>query len=102
MSKQNKSDGEAAHGGYRAGFAVLVEEANGVVRGLDVFGGFFSEGHLVLMGEIRVPFQPEWVHPLGTTVLEGRTLPAPADTDTSPTSTGTCAPATKPFPPAST
>jgi SAM-dependent methyltransferase len=64
-----------------AGFAVLVEEANGVVRGLDVFGGFFSEGHLVLMGEIRVPFQEDWVRPLGTTVLEGRTLPAPADTD---------------------
>ena len=73
--------------GYRvrrysgAGIAVLVEEDGGVVRGLDVFGGFFSEGHLVLMGEIRVPFRPEWVHPLGTTELEGRTFPAPADTD---------------------
>ena len=73
--------------GYRvrrysgAGFAVLVEEANGVVRGLDVFGGFFSEGHLVVLGEIRVPFEPEWVHPLGTTELEGRRFPAPADTD---------------------
>ena len=52
-----------------------------MVRGLDVFGGFFSEGHLVLMGEIRVPFEQEWVRPLGTTELEGRTFPAPADTD---------------------
>ena len=64
-----------------AGFAVLVEEDGGVVRGLDVFGGFFSEGHLVLMGEIRVPFAEEWVRPLGTTLLEGRRFPAPADTD---------------------
>jgi SAM-dependent methyltransferase len=63
------------------GFAVLVEEEGGVVRGLDVFGGFFSDGHLHLMGEIRVPFREEWVRPLGTTTLEGRTFPAPADTD---------------------
>lgn len=28
MSKQNKSDGAAAHGGYRAGFAVLVGRPN--------------------------------------------------------------------------
>jgi len=28
VSKQNKSDGEAAHGGYRAGFSVLVGRPN--------------------------------------------------------------------------
>jgi SAM-dependent methyltransferase len=33
------------------------------------------------MGEIRTPFLREWVFPLGTVTLEGRELPAPADTD---------------------
>lgn len=62
-------------------FKVEVEEGDGVVRGLDVFGGFLMDGHLHLMGEIREPFRPEWIFPLGTTVLEGRTFPAPADAD---------------------
>ncbi len=71
--------------GYRirrysgAGFAVLVTEADGSIRGLDVFGGFFTDGYLVVLGEIRLPFREEWIFPLGTTELEGRTLPAPAD-----------------------
>ncbi len=65
-----------------AAFKVDVAEADGSVRGLDVFGGFLTEdSHLVLMGEIRTPFRREWIFPLGTTTLEGRTLPAPADTD---------------------
>ncbi|KRF13984.1 hypothetical protein ASG90_14385 [Nocardioides sp. Soil797] len=65
-----------------AAFKVDVLEADGSKRGLDVFGGFLSDdGHLILMGEIRTPFRPEWIHPLGETTLEGRTLPAPADTD---------------------
>ena len=38
-------------------------------------------GHLYLMGEIRTPFKREWIFPLGTTTLEGRELPAPANTD---------------------
>jgi SAM-dependent methyltransferase len=73
--------------GYRisrysgAAFKVDVIEADGSVRGLDVFGGFLHDGNLVLMGEIRTPFEREWIFPLGTTTLEGRTLPAPADTD---------------------
>lgn len=62
-------------------FKVDVVEGDGSVRGLDVFGGFLSNGHLVLMGEIHTPFEREWIFPLGTTTLEGRTLPAPADTD---------------------
>ncbi|MGN6129856.1 MAG: hypothetical protein ACTHOK_05895, partial [Nocardioidaceae bacterium] len=63
-------------------FKVDVVEADGSIRGLDVFGGFLSEdGYLYLMGEIRTPFQRDWIFPLGTTVLEGRELPAPADTD---------------------
>jgi hypothetical protein len=64
-----------------AAFKVDVVEADGSVRGLDVFGGFLHGGDLVLMGEIRTPFRREWIFPLGTTTLEGRTLPAPADTD---------------------
>lgn len=73
--------------GYRvtrysgAGFQVLVEESDGGRRGLDVFGGYFDDGMLVLLGEVRVPFEREWVFPLGTTTLEGRELPAPAQPD---------------------
>lgn len=64
-----------------AAFKVEVAEADGSIRGLDVFGGFLAFGHLHLMGEIRTPFKPEWIFPLGTTTLEGRELPAPANTD---------------------
>jgi SAM-dependent methyltransferase len=73
--------------GYRitrysgAAFKVDVVETDGSVRGLDVFGGFLAGGMLHLMGEIRTPFEREWVFPLGTTTLEGRELPAPANTD---------------------
>ena len=64
-----------------AAFKVDVVEADGSHRGLDVFGGFLADGHLHLMGEIRTPFERKWIFPLGTTTLEGRELPAPADTD---------------------
>jgi hypothetical protein len=68
-----------------ASFKVEVLEADGFARGLDVFGGFFTpwpghdEDRLYLMGEIREPFRREWIFPLGTCTLEGRTLPAPAE-----------------------
>ncbi len=62
-------------------FKVDVEEADGTIRGLDVFGGFLMDGNLHLMGEIREPFEESWIYPLGTTTLEGRTFPAPADPD---------------------
>jgi SAM-dependent methyltransferase len=62
-------------------FKVDVVESDGVVRGLDVFGGFMRDGYLHLMGEIRTPFRREWVTPLGTATLEGRPFPVPADTD---------------------
>ena len=64
-----------------AAFKVDVLEGDGSVRGLDVFGGFLADGHLNLMGEIRTPFERDWIFPLGTCVLEGRELPAPANTD---------------------
>lgn len=62
-------------------FKVDVREADGSVRGLDVFGGFVMSGYLYLMGEIRTPFQREWIYPLGTATLESHTFPVPADTD---------------------
>ena len=48
------------------------------MRGLDVFGGYFLDGRLYLMGEIGTPFEEDWIFPLGTCTLAGRTLPAPA------------------------
>lgn len=62
-------------------FKVDVEEADGTIRGLDVFGGFLMAGRLYLMGEIGDPFEESWILPLGTTTLEGRPFPAPADPD---------------------
>jgi SAM-dependent methyltransferase len=73
--------------GYRisrysgAAFKVEVIEADGSARGLDVFGGFLADGRLHLMGEISTPFRREWIYPISTTTLEGRELPAPANTD---------------------
>ena len=52
-----------------------------MVRGLDVFGGFLMDGQLHLMGEVRTPATESAIFPLGTTTLEGRTFPAPADPD---------------------
>lgn len=65
-------------------FKVDVIEGDGSKRGLDVFGGFIAPAvgdrppMLYLMGEIGAPFELDWILPLGTTTLEGRTLPAPA------------------------
>ncbi|MEX0429374.1 class I SAM-dependent methyltransferase [Nocardioides sp. DS6] len=70
--------------GYRthrysgAAFKVEVAEGDGVVRGLDVFGGFFDDGRLYLMGEVGQEFREDWIFPLGTCTLADRTLPAPA------------------------
>ncbi|PUA81987.1 hypothetical protein C7S10_08080 [Nocardioides currus] len=60
-------------------FKIDVPDADGSVRGLDVFGGFFTEGHLALLGEIWAPYEREWIFPLGTVTLDGREFPAPAD-----------------------
>lgn len=61
-----------------AAFKVDVAEADGFVRGLDVFGGFFDDGRLYLMGEVGQDFRREWIFPLGTCTLHDRVLPAPA------------------------
>lgn len=62
-----------------AAFKVLVREGDDLVRGLDVFAGSLRDGHLMLMGELLVPFERQWMLPLGTVVLAGRDLPAPAE-----------------------
>ncbi len=59
-------------------FKVDVREADGSLRGLDVFGGFFLRDRLYLMGEVGTPFRQEWIFPLDTCTLAGRSLPAPA------------------------
>ncbi|MBS4752642.1 methyltransferase domain-containing protein [Nocardioides sp. zg-ZUI104] len=71
--------------GYRVqrysglGLKVMVEEGDGTSRGLDVFGGFLRDGQLYLMGEVGHPFQREWIFPLGTAELAGRSVPVPAE-----------------------
>ena len=59
-------------------FRVNLREADGALRGLDVFGGILRQGRLYLMGEVGAPFRPEWLHPLSEVTLEGRAYPAPA------------------------
>jgi len=61
-----------------AAFMVQVAEGDGVIRGLDVFGGFLSGGRLYLLGEIAVEFERSWIYPLTTSLLEGEEMPVPA------------------------
>ena len=87
MRESFRLQARLAEGGYQtqrysgAAFKVKVAEADGSIRGLDVFGGFLRDGMLYLMGEIRTPFREEWVFPLGRALLEGRSFPVPADPD---------------------
>ncbi|WGX95261.1 hypothetical protein [Nocardioides sp. L-11A] len=61
-------------------FRIDVEESDGSVRGLDLFGGFFAgDGRLYLMGEVGVEFREEWIFPLSTVTLAGHEFPAPAE-----------------------
>ena len=64
-----------------AAFKVHVREADGHDRGLDVFGGFFRNDNLYLMGEIALPFRREWIYPTTTAYLSGRPFPVPAEPD---------------------
>lgn len=65
-------------------FRIDVYESDGSRRGLDVFGGFIAPAlpggspMLYMMGEVGAPFELDWIYPLGTVTLEGRTFPAPA------------------------
>jgi hypothetical protein len=78
LQRTLRAQGYAVDRYSAAAFKVDVVEADGGVRGLDVFGGYFLDGRLYLMGEIGTPFQEDWIFPLGTCTLAGRTLPAPA------------------------
>ena len=60
-----------------AAFRIDVTETDGSTRGLDVFGGYFLDDRLYLMGEIGDPFQEDWIFPLGTSTFAGRTFPVP-------------------------
>lgn len=61
-----------------AAFRIDVQEADGSVRGLDLFGGFHDSGRLYLMGEVGTDFEESWLYPFTTTTLAGREYPAPA------------------------
>ena len=78
LQRHLKERGYAVDRYSASAFKVDVVEADGTVRGLDVFGGYFLDGRLYLMGEIGTPFEEDWIFPLGTCTLAGRTLPAPA------------------------
>ena len=61
-----------------AAFRVEVAEGDGVIRGLDVFGGFLCGTRLYLLGEVGVEFERAWIYPLTTRRLEGVEMPVPA------------------------
>ena len=57
-------------------FKVDVVEADGSVRGLDVFGGFLARRQPAPDGrDPHARSEREWIFPLGTCTLEGRELP---------------------------
>lgn len=70
--------GFATHRYSGAAFRIDVEEGDGSVRGLDLFGGFLDEGRLYLMGEVGTDFRPEWLEPFTTCTLMGREFAVPA------------------------
>jgi hypothetical protein len=59
-------------------FKIILREADGAKRGLDVFGGFMRDGHLFLMGEVGHPFERAWVYPRRTATMAGEEFPVPA------------------------
>ncbi|MET0838035.1 MAG: LicD family protein, partial [Marmoricola sp.] len=60
-----------------AAFRIDVTESDGSIRGLDVFGGYFLDDRLYLMGEIGDPFEEAWIFPLSTSTFAGRSFPVP-------------------------
>lgn len=62
-----------------AAFRVDLTVSDGTRRTIDVFAGALVEGHLMLMGELWVPYDRSALLPRTSVVLEGRSLPAPAD-----------------------
>lgn len=64
-----------------AAFRIDVVESDGVVRGLDLFAGFYDNGRLYVMGEVGRDFEREWLWPLSTCQIADRTFAAPARPD---------------------
>lgn len=60
-------------------FKVMVADADGAVRGIDVFAGFLLDDFFYLMPYVRARLPRSAILPLGEVKLEGRWLPAPAD-----------------------
>ena len=81
LQRQVTERGFATHRYSGGAFRIDVAEADGSVRGLDLFGGFFDAGRLYLLGEVGVPFEHAWLYPLGSCTLMGREFPAPAHPD---------------------
>ncbi|MGI8521711.1 MAG: methyltransferase domain-containing protein [Nocardioides sp.] len=73
-----RADGFHTYRYSGAAIRVDVAEDDGVIRGLDVFGGFLDEGRLYLMGEVGVDYDPAWIRPRTTATLAGRSFPVPA------------------------
>lgn len=71
--------------GYRvrrfsaATLKVRIRDADGVSRGIDIFGGFVVDGHFHLMPTVRTPLPRSAILPLSEVTLHGRQLPAPAN-----------------------
>lgn len=64
-----------------AAFRIDITEADGTVRGLDLFASFYDSGRYYVMGEMGADFREEWLVPFGTCEIAGRTFNAPARPD---------------------
>jgi len=64
-----------------ANFKVWVPTPDGRRVGIDVFGGFYIGDHFYLTASLRGHLDRSAMLPLGSVVLEGRVLPAPAKPD---------------------
>lgn len=65
-----------------ASFKVRFRDADGLSRGIDVFGGFIVNDLFHLMPNVRTPLPRSALVPLGEVTLHGRQLPAPANPET--------------------
>lgn len=78
LERALRADGFHTYRYSGAAIRVDVVEADGVIRGLDVFGGFADAGRLYLMGEVGIDFDEAWIRPRTTAALAGRSFPVPA------------------------
>ncbi len=64
------------NGGF---LALFLRQADGSTRNMDVFASWRTDGWVHVVHDARAQLPRSAVVPLGTAVLEGRTMPAPAD-----------------------